>query len=219
MMESNIGRVLGRVSIVNYNSETVYDTFVYYPAPVVIRSTNYRYSGISLHDIKRKNGAQPFSKVQSHLIELLRNRVVIFHDIKGDKGVMGLDLTTGIHNILGPKKSPVPVAFEFEARDTLTYMGFRQYARPGLDSNRPSLKTLAQNLLGRQIKQGRVSSVEDAIATMGVYRLAEAGIDEEQGKQEGKRVSPVEVVVNEVQGEIEETRIPLVEAVVVPKNL
>ena len=31
MRRSNIGRVLGRVSAVNYKSETIFDTFVCYP--------------------------------------------------------------------------------------------------------------------------------------------------------------------------------------------
>jgi len=44
----------------------------------------------------------------------------------------------------------------------------------------PSLKNLALNVLGRPIKQGRTSSVEDAIATMEVYRNAETDIDQEQ---------------------------------------
>jgi hypothetical protein len=44
-----------------------------------------------------------------------------------------------------------------------------------------SLKNLAREVLGRQIKQGRVSSVKDAVATMEVYRKAKAEIDKEQG--------------------------------------
>jgi len=37
-------------------------------------------------------------------------------------------------------------------------------------------------VLGRQIKQGRASSVEDAVATMEVYQNAEVDIDWEQEK-------------------------------------
>lgn len=34
MMRSNIGQVLGRVSVVNYNNETIFDAFVSYPDPI-----------------------------------------------------------------------------------------------------------------------------------------------------------------------------------------
>lgn len=33
MMRFNIGQVLGRVSVVNYEGETIFDTFVCYPSP------------------------------------------------------------------------------------------------------------------------------------------------------------------------------------------
>ena len=44
MMRSNIGQVLGRVSVVNYESETIFDAFVCYPKPINI--TNKEFSGI-----------------------------------------------------------------------------------------------------------------------------------------------------------------------------
>jgi RNA exonuclease 4 len=33
MMRSNIGQVLGRVSVVNYEGKIIFDTFVCYPEP------------------------------------------------------------------------------------------------------------------------------------------------------------------------------------------
>jgi RNA exonuclease 4 len=65
-------------------------------------------------------------------------------------------------------------------RDTQKFSGYRQYANHGAHHG-PSLKNLAFKVLGRQIKRGRVSSVEDAVATMEVYRNAEVDIDQEQG--------------------------------------
>lgn len=39
MMQSNIGQALGRVSIVNYEGETIFDAFVCQPQPInIIRS-------------------------------------------------------------------------------------------------------------------------------------------------------------------------------------
>jgi len=58
---------------------------------------------------------------------------------------------------------------------------YRQYANRGAHQG-PSLKNLALEVLGRQIKQGRASSVEDAVATMEVYRNAEVDIDWDQEK-------------------------------------
>lgn len=67
MMQSNIGQVLGRISVVNYEGATIFDTFVCYPEPIPITNTDEQSSGIDLNDIDPQNGAQPFSEVQAHL--------------------------------------------------------------------------------------------------------------------------------------------------------
>ncbi|PVH91081.1 hypothetical protein DM02DRAFT_546499, partial [Periconia macrospinosa] len=103
-----------------------------------------------------------FSEVQAQLVELLRDRIVIGHDIEKDMKVISMDLPYHILRLQG-------------------YSGYRQYANHGAHQG-PSLKNLAMKLLGRPIKQGRVSSVEDAVATMEVYRNAEVDIDREQGQ-------------------------------------
>jgi hypothetical protein len=76
MMLSNIGQVLGRVSAVNYDSETIFDTFVCYPQPINITKTDEEFSGIDWNDIDPQNGAQPLTEVQAQLVELLRDRIV-----------------------------------------------------------------------------------------------------------------------------------------------
>jgi RNA exonuclease 4 len=58
MMQANIGQVLGRVSVVNYESRTIFDTFVCYPEPVKIINTHKEFSGIDWSDIDSQNGAQ-----------------------------------------------------------------------------------------------------------------------------------------------------------------
>ncbi|KAL6154895.1 hypothetical protein ACJQWK_11940 [Exserohilum turcicum] len=63
-------------------------------------------------------------------------------------------------------------------RDTQKYSGYRKYANPGAHQG-PNLKNLALRVLGRSIKQGPVSSIEDAVATMEIYRKAEVEIDRE----------------------------------------
>ena len=179
MMRSNIGQVLGRVSAVNYEGETIFDTFVCYPEPIKITNTDEEFSGIGWNHIDPQNGAQTFSEVQVCLVELLRGRIVIGHDIEKDLRVISMDLPS---HILRFQRVPVkltPVTFDMMIRDTQKYSKYRQYANRGTIQG-PSLKNLALGVLGRPIKQGRVSSVEDAIATMEVYRNAETDIDQEQ---------------------------------------
>lgn len=182
MMRSNIGQVLGRVSVVNYHGATIFDTFVCYPEPIKITSTDEVYSGIGLNDIDPQNGAQPFSEVQVQLVELLRDRIVVGHDIWKDLKVISMDLPSSILKLQQVGlQLPNPVTFNIKVRDTQKYTGYRQYANPGAHQG-PNLKNLTLNVVNREIKEGRVSSVEDAIATMEVYRKAELDIDQEQGK-------------------------------------
>jgi len=181
MMRSNIGQVLGRVSVVNYEGATIFDTFVYYPEPITITNTDQKFSGIGLNDIDPQNGAQPFSEVQVQLIELLRDCVVIGHDIQKDLKAISMDLPSHIQRLQRVGSCLSPVIFNITVRDTQKCSRYRQFANLGSHQG-PSLKNLALEVLGRRIKQGRVSSVEDAIVTMEIYRNAEADIEREQGK-------------------------------------
>ncbi|KAL6166636.1 hypothetical protein ACJQWK_07978 [Exserohilum turcicum] len=179
MMQSNIGQVLGRVSVVNYDGKTIFDSFICYPEPVNITNTDERFSGIRWADIDPQNGARPFSEVRAQLSELLRDRVVIGHDIEKDLRVITLDLAARILQLQGVARSATRLKFDISVRDTQKYSGYRKYANPGAHQG-PNLKNLALGVLGRSIKQGPVLSVEDAIATMEIYRKAEVEIDREQ---------------------------------------
>lgn len=92
MMRSNIGQVLGRISIVNYDSKVIFDTFVSYPEYITIANTDEKFSGIGWSDIEPENGAQPFAEVQQQIIEILCNRIVVGHDIQKDFKVILLDM-------------------------------------------------------------------------------------------------------------------------------
>jgi len=181
MMQSNVGQVLGRVSVVNYKSETIFDTFIYYPEPINIINTDREFSGIDWDDIDPQNGAQPFPEVQAQLVELFRDRIVIGHDLQKDLRVIAMDMPFQILRLQRATLQSTPITFNMTVRDTQKYSKYRQYANHGAYQG-PSLKNLAIKVLGRQIKQGRMSSVEDAVATMQVYRTAEVDIDREQGK-------------------------------------
>ncbi|KAJ8116083.1 hypothetical protein OPT61_g2417 [Boeremia exigua] len=182
MMRSNIGSVLGRVSIVNYEGETVLDTFVCYPGPVIVTKTNKEHSRIRWEDIEPQNGARPFSEVQTTLIELLRDRILIGHDIQKDLKAIAMDLSAHVERLEGRgiTRTIQPLRLDVSVRDTQKYSGYRQYAIRGAHQG-PNLKNLALNVLRCRIKEGRISSLEDAVATMQIYRKAEADIDREQG--------------------------------------
>jgi RNA exonuclease 4 len=197
LMKSNIGQVLGRVSVVNYEGETIFETFVCYPDPIEVTNTDKEYSRIEEKDIDPQNGAQLFPEVQAQLVELFRDRIVVGHGIDKDLAAIELDLAAieldlrshilRFHDGLQP---PTLVTFNYEIRDTKRYRGYRQYRyadpntpHPWLNAPRPSLEILALRVLGRQIKQSRTSSVEGAVAIMELYRKSELGIDLEQSRE------------------------------------
>jgi len=106
---------------------------------------------------------------------------VIGHDIQKDLKVISMDLPSQILQLQGVTQRLTPISFDMAVRDTQKCRRYRQYANRGANQG-PSLKNLSLGVLGRPIKQGRVSSVEDAITTMEVYRNAEADIEQEQGE-------------------------------------
>jgi RNA exonuclease 4 len=144
--------VLARVSIVNFHGTQVYDSFVR-PKEVV---TDWRthISGVSL---KNMASARSFDGVRNEVAGLLKDRILVGHAIKHDLEVL----------MLGhPKK---------DIRDTSRFSGFRKYSA----GRTPSLKKLAKEVLGVEIQKGQHSSVEDARATMLLFRRHKQAFDAE----------------------------------------
>src|SRR5450432_3971810 len=144
--------VLARVSIVNFHGIQVYDSFVK-PKEMV---TDWRthISGVSPKDMST---AKCFDGVQDEIAELLKGRVLIGHDIKHDLEVLML-----VH----PRE---------DIRDTSRFSGFRKYNA----GKTPSLKKLAKEILGVDIQAGQHSSIEDAQATMFLFRRHRQAFDAE----------------------------------------
>lgn len=181
MVPSNVSQLLGQVSVVNYDGEIIVDTFVCYPQPIKVTSTDERYSGISWDDLDSRNGARSFADVQNDLVEILQGRTVVGHDIAKDVEAISFKLASGLERLAG-SRLPLPrVAFDFHARDTQKYSKFQQYAIAGAHQG-PNLKNLSYQVLGRRIKLGRISSVEDARATMEIYKTVEDDLDREQSR-------------------------------------
>ncbi|WVW80301.1 hypothetical protein I302_102279 [Kwoniella bestiolae CBS 10118] len=135
---------LARVSIVNYHGHILLDTFVQ-PREKV---TDWRtwISGVRESDMI---GAPNFEDVQKQVAGLCEGRIVVGHAVDNDLKILLLS-------------HPSPLI-----RDTQKCKMLREKA----NSKHPGLKRLSEMELGIRIQQGSHSSVTDARATMGLYRL------------------------------------------------
>jgi RNA exonuclease 4 len=147
---------LARVSVVNYHGHQVYDSYVQVKVPV----TDYRtaVSGIEPRHLRR-DVARPFKEVHEDLKVLLEGRILVGHGIKND-----LDCLLLKHD-------------KRYIRDTSKFTKFRQLAT--IPGKTPRLRDLVDKLLGVEIQTGAHSSVEDARATMAIFRLEKPAFEEE----------------------------------------
>ena len=149
---------LARVSIVNYHGHQVYDSFVK-PKEAV---TDYRtfVSGITSQLLQF---ARTLEVVQADVAKLLDGRILVGHSIRNDLDAL----------LLGHPRRDI--------RDTSRYPGYRRLA----GGKTPSLKKLAREILGVDIQGGEHSSVEDARATMLLFRREKEGFEREHAKKWG----------------------------------
>lgn len=138
---------LARVSIVNYHGHILLDTFVL-PKEKVVDWRTY-VSGVRPSDMEN---AKTFEETQTLVSALLTNRILIGHSVQND-----LDCLLLSH----PRRS---------IRDTSCHPSFRALS----GGRTPGLKKLAREILGVEIQGGEHSSVEDARATMLLYRKYKA---------------------------------------------
>ncbi|KAH7350364.1 ribonuclease H-like domain-containing protein [Pyrenochaeta sp. MPI-SDFR-AT-0127] len=149
---------LARVSLVNFHGHQVYDSYVQVPPKIKVTDYRTKVSGIEPRHLQ-SDVARPFDEVRSDLKILLGGRILVGHAVKNDLDVL----------ILQHDKRFI--------RDTSKFSKFRALAaRPGWT---PGLKLLADKLLGVQIQVGAHSSVEDARATMALYRLEKDDFEQE----------------------------------------
>ncbi|RDW69707.1 hypothetical protein BP6252_08727 [Coleophoma cylindrospora] len=148
--------VLARVSLVNFHGTQIYDSFVR-PKEFV---TNWRthVSGVASKDMAK---ARTFDVVQKEVGDILTDRILVGHAIKHDLEMM----------MLGHPKRDI--------RDTSKFSGFRKYSA----GKTPSLKKLAKEILGVDIQGGEHSSIEDARATMVLFRRHKSAFDIEHAQR------------------------------------
>lgn len=141
---------LARISAVDFHGRQIYDSYV----KPVERVTNWRtaVSGISQKEMRF---AREFSEVQKEVDDIIKDKILIGHDIKHDLEALKLS-----HS---PRK----------IRDTAKYPAFKKYGH----GRKPALKVLAREILGFEIQNGQHSSTEDARATMLLFRKHKSGFD------------------------------------------
>ncbi|KAL7778420.1 hypothetical protein CFE70_007920 [Pyrenophora teres f. teres 0-1] len=128
--------------------------------PRQVQVTDYRtaVSGIEPRHL-RKDVARPFDEVRNDIKILLAGRILVGHAVKNDLDVL----------ILKHDKRFI--------RDTSKFSKFRALAM--IPGRTPGLKLLAEKLLGVEIQVGAHSSVEDARATMAIFRLEKDDFEKE----------------------------------------
>ncbi|KXG51032.1 Exonuclease, RNase T/DNA polymerase III [Penicillium griseofulvum] len=147
---------LARVSVVNFNGDQIYDSYVR-PKEMV---TDWRthVSGIAP---KHMVEARTLEHAQKEIAEIMKDRILVGHAVSND-----LDALLLSH----PKR---------DIRDTSKHAPYRRIAGGGS----PRLKMLAEEFLGIKIQDGAHSSVEDARATMALYRREKDAFEREHLKK------------------------------------
>jgi len=134
--------VLARVSIVNYNNEQIYDSYVLPKEDV----TDWRtpISGIKPSHMR---AARTFEEVQASVAGIIKDRIVVGHALRHDFKALLLD-----HPLR-------------DIRDTSRLAAYKK-----ITGGTPKLSLLASQLLGLEIQGGEHSSLEDARACMLLFK-------------------------------------------------
>ncbi|XP_007946615.1 interferon-stimulated 20 kDa exonuclease-like 2 [Orycteropus afer afer] len=142
---------LARCSIVNYNGDVLYDEYILPPCRIVDYRT--RWSGIRKQHMVN---ATPFKIARSQILKILTGKIVVGHAIHNDFKAL---------QYFHPKSL---------TRDT-SHIPLLNRKADFPENATMSLKRLTQKLLNRDIQVGKSghSSVEDAQATMELYKLVE----------------------------------------------
>lgn len=142
---------LARISIINYYGVVLLDTYV---RPQE-RVTDWRtwVSGIQSYHMQ---DAIDFKTAQLKTMELINNKILVGHAVNNDLDIL----------FLSHPKSMI--------RDTCKFPKFREIA----GGKSPSLKKLIKHFIQVDIQIGQHSSVEDARATMLLFRLFKREIEQ-----------------------------------------
>lgn len=157
-----LDHVLARVSAVNFHGEQLYDSYVLPTEGIIVKDYRTHVSGVKEEQLK-PGYARPFAEVQKDVSNLLNGRILVGHALRNDLQVLVLS---------HPQR---------DIRDTFRYPKFREqnFGKP------PALRNLAERELGMKIQVGEHSSIEDARATMMIFRKEKAGFEEDHRRRYG----------------------------------
>jgi RNA exonuclease 4 len=141
---------LARVSIVDFHGRQIYDSYVKQRERVTDWRT--KWSGVSAKEMRF---ARDFNEVQQTVADIMKDRIVVGHDIKHD--LDALKLSHPVRDI----------------RDTARHQAFKKLG----NSRKPALRNLARELLNLEIQEGAHSSIEDARVTMLLFRKHKSAFD------------------------------------------
>lgn len=136
--------MIGSVSLVNYNGDVIYETFVAPKSPI----TNYRtqYSGIRAETLI---GAPSFESVRDQVKNILKDKILVGHSLIYDLEVL---------NLTHPSD---------DKRDTAEWSVLKQKFGGGRS---PSLKKLAAAILKNPVQKEQHKATEDAKTVLEVYK-------------------------------------------------
>ncbi|KAF8560291.1 hypothetical protein OG21DRAFT_1401218 [Imleria badia] len=139
--------MLARVSIIDFKGNMMLDTFV---SPTM-QVSDYRTSttGIEACHLLGTD-TPPFDRVQRHVAELIKGKVIVGHSLWHDLSVLGI---------------PHPAV---ATRDVALYQPFRNALRS--PNQVVGLQTLMWHLMCRRCQDGHIHPVENARAALDLYR-------------------------------------------------
>ena len=150
--------IAARCSIIGYDGSVLYDKYINPTIGTDYKIIHFRtpWSGIKRSHM---TGATPFKDARQEILNILQGCIVVGHNIRSDLSSLE------IHNL--------PAS---QIRDTSIHPTLKK--RAGMPANKQpgALKVMSLALLGRTIQsKSRVGhcSVEDATATMDLYKLVE----------------------------------------------
>lgn len=149
---------LARVSLVDFNGVQIYDSFVLPKEAVTDFRTHV--SGITPQLLRE---ARSLEEVQKDVAAVLDGKILVGHAVRNDLDAM----------MLGHPRRDI--------RDTSRHPAFRELA----GGRTPGLRKLAKSVLGLDIQAGEHSSVEDARATMALFRKEKDAFEMEHRKRYG----------------------------------
>ncbi|KAL4231790.1 hypothetical protein ACF0H5_009366 [Mactra antiquata] len=138
---------LGRCSIVDYDGNVICDI---YARPLqIITSYRTRWSGITKQDMKK---AIPLESALSQISDVLKDKIVVGHDLKNDFHVLGFK---------HPHKLIRDTSKSLQLKTLMCCHGKQSL----------SLRNCASKLLGRSIQTESHCSIIDARAALDLYKL------------------------------------------------